>query len=53
MKSAQVIYFRKKIAFGNINLDADCTTLMQQNVSIVEETISVAEAQLLLLKNVK
>ncbi|WP_353169725.1 DUF294 nucleotidyltransferase-like domain-containing protein [Flavobacterium sp.] len=43
--------FRKKIAFGNINLDADCTTLMQQNVSIVEETISVAEAQLLLLKN--
>ncbi len=43
--------FRKKLAFGNINLDADCTTLMQQNVSIVEETISVAEAQLLLLKN--
>ncbi len=43
--------FRKKMAVGNINLDADCTTLMQQNVSIVEETISVAEAQLLLLKN--
>lgn len=43
--------FRKKIAFGNINLDADCTTIMQQNVTIVEESISVAEAQLLLLKN--
>lgn len=43
--------FRKKIAFGIINLDADCTTIMQQNVTIVEESISVAEAQLLLLKN--
>ena len=43
--------FRKKVAFGAINFDADCTTLMQQNVAIVEETISVAEAQLLLLKN--
>lgn len=43
--------FRKKISFGNINLDADCTTIMQQNVTIVEESISVAEAQLLLLKN--
>lgn len=43
--------FTKKIAFGNINLDADCTTIMQQNVTIVEESISVAEAQLLLLKN--
>lgn len=43
--------FRKKIAFGIMNLDADCTTIMQQNVTIVEESISVAEAQLLLLKN--
>jgi CBS domain-containing protein len=43
--------FRKKIAFGIINLDADCTTIMQHNVTIVEESISVAEAQLLLLKN--
>ncbi|MBC5834064.1 CBS domain-containing protein [Flavobacterium sp. F372] len=43
--------FKKKIAFGIINLEADCTTIMQQNVTIVEESISVAEAQLLLLKN--
>jgi CBS domain-containing protein len=43
--------FRKKIAFGSINLDAECTTIMQQKVTIVEESISVAEAQLLLLKN--
>lgn len=43
--------FRKKIAFGTINLEAECTTIMQQNVTIVEESISVTEAQLLLLKN--
>lgn len=43
--------FRKKIAFGTINFEADCTTIMQQNITIVEESISVAEAQLLLLKN--
>ena len=43
--------FKKKIAFGTINLDADCETIMQRNVTIVEESISVAEAQLLLLKN--
>ncbi len=43
--------FRKKIALGIINLEADCTTIMQHNVTIVEESISVAEAQLLLLKN--
>ena len=43
--------FRKKIAFGINDFDAECTTIMQQNVTIVEESISVAEAQLLLLKN--
>lgn len=43
--------FKKQFAFGNINFEADCTTLMQQNVTIVEESVSVAEAQLLLLKN--
>lgn len=43
--------FRKKIAFGIKDFDAECTTIMQQNVTIVEESISVAEAQLLLLKN--
>lgn len=43
--------FRKKIAFGTLNLEADCSSIMQQNVTIVEESISVAEAQLLLLKN--
>lgn len=43
--------FRRKIAFGIINLDADIATIMHSKVTIVEETISVAEAQLLLLKN--
>lgn len=43
--------FRKKIAFGIINLDADIATIMHSKITIVEESISVAEAQLLLLKN--
>lgn len=43
--------FKRKIAFGTINLDADIATIMHSNVTIVEESISVAEAQLLLLKN--
>jgi len=43
--------FRKKIAFGLIQLDADITQLMQTNFVIVDAAISVAEAQLLLLKN--
>lgn len=43
--------FKKMIALGNTNTSIDCTSIMQQNVTIVEETISVAEAQLLLLKN--
>ena len=43
--------FRKKIAFGLIQLDADITQLMQTKFVIVDDAISVAEAQLLLLKN--
>ncbi|CCG53341.1 Protein of unknown function [Flavobacterium indicum GPTSA100-9 = DSM 17447] len=43
--------FRRKIAFGFINLDADITTIMQTKFTIVDSSISVAEAQLLLLKN--
>lgn len=43
--------FRKKIAYGFINLEADIMSLMQTNFSIVDTSISVAEAQLLLLKN--
>lgn len=43
--------FRKKIAFGLIQLDGDITQLMQTNFVIVDEAIAVAEAQLLLLKN--
>lgn len=43
--------FKRKIAFGTINLDADIATIMNSSVTIVEESISVAEAQLLLLKN--
>ena len=42
--------FRKKIAFGLIQLDGDNTQLMQTNFVIVDEAIAVAEAQLLLLK---
>lgn len=43
--------FRKKLAFGLLNLDAAITQLMETNYVIVDASISVAEAQLLLLKN--
>jgi CBS domain-containing protein len=43
--------FRKKIAYGFINLEADVTNIMQTRFTVVDASISVAEAQLLLLKN--
>ncbi len=43
--------FRKKIAFGLDNFKNDATKIMNTHFETVEDTISVAGAQLLLLKN--
>lgn len=43
--------FKKHFAFGTLNPNEESNTIMQHNFVVVDASISVAEAQLLLLKN--